>query len=92
MSPTLPTNATFRSVRVDNETATVDFGKEFTGSLPAGSNAEIMAIYSVTDSLAFNFPRIRRVQFLLEGERINTLGQLDLSTPLPPDFSLEKKP
>jgi Sporulation and spore germination len=91
MSPTLPTNATFRSVLVNGDTATIDFGKEFAAGLPAGSNAEIMAIYSVIDSLAFNFPRIRNVQFLLEGERVKTLGQLDLSTPLPPDFSLEKR-
>ena len=92
MSPTLPTNATFRSVRVDNETATVDFGKEFTDSLPAGSNAEMMAVYSVIDSLAFNFPGIKKVKFLLEGVSMDALSHLDLSSPLPPDFSLEKKP
>ena len=92
MSPTLPSAATFRSVLVNGETATVDFGKEFAEGLPAGSNAEITAIYSVIDSLAFNFPGIKKVQFLLAGEHVTTLGQLDLSAPLPPDFSLEKKP
>jgi spore germination protein GerM len=91
MSPTLPPTATFRSVRVDGETATVDFGNEFTEGLPAGSNAEMMAVYSVVDSLAFNFPSIKKVKFLLEGKNFKTLGQLDLTAPLTPDFTLEKK-
>ncbi len=91
MSPTLPPTATFRSVRVDGETATLDFGHEFTAGLPAGSNAEMMAVYSVINSLAFNFPRIKKVKFLLEGNNIKTLGQLDLTAPLAPDFTLEKK-
>ena len=90
-SPTLPPAATLRSVRVDGETATVDFGKEFAEGLSAGSNAEMIAVYSVIDSLAFNFPRIKKVKFLFEGESAKTLGHLDLSTPLTPDFSLEKK-
>lgn len=90
-SPTLPPMTTFRSVRVEGDTATVDFGKELAEGLPAGSNAEMAALYSVIDSLAFNFPSIKKVKFLLEGESIKTLGQLDLSAPLPPDFSLEKK-
>jgi spore germination protein GerM len=91
VSPTLPPTATFRSVRVDGDTATVNFGNEFKEGLPAGSNAEMMAVYSVVDSLAFNFPGIKKVKFLLEGNNIKTLGQLDLTAPLTPDFTLEKK-
>ena len=91
MSPTLPPTVTFRSVRVEGDIATVDFGKELSEGLPAGSNAEMMAVYSVIDSLAFNFPGIKKVKFLQEGEAIRTLGQLDLATPLTPDFTLEKK-
>jgi spore germination protein GerM len=91
MSPTLPSTATFRSVRIVGETATIDFGKEFTEGLPAGSNAGMAAVYSVIDSLAFNFPQIKKVKFLLEGEPVKTLGDLDLSSPLPPDFTLERK-
>ena len=91
MSPTLPPTATFRSVRVDGESATVDFGREFAEGLPGGSNAEMIALFSVVDSLAFNFPSIKKVTFLLEGEPVKTLGQLDLTAPLTPDFSLEKK-
>jgi hypothetical protein len=91
MAPTLPPTATVQAVRVEGDTATVDFGKDLTEGLPAGSNAQIMAVYSVVDSLAINFPSIRKVKFLLGGESIKTLGELDLSAPLAPDFSLEKK-
>jgi hypothetical protein len=91
MSSTLPPAAIIRSVRVDGETALVDFGKEFAAGLPGGSHGEMTAIYSVVDSLAFNFPRIKRVKFLQEGEPIASLGHLDLTEPLAPDFTLEKK-
>ncbi len=91
MSPTLPPAATYHSIRVEGDTATVDFGKEFAEGFPAGSSAEMAAVYSVIDSLAFNFPSIKKVKFLMEGESVKTLGQLDLSAPLPPDFTLEKK-
>jgi len=90
-SPTLPSTATFRSVRVDGDTATVDFGKEFTDGLPTGSSSEMAAVYSVIDSLAFNFPQIRKVKFLVEGENVKSFGHLDLTEPLPPDFTLERK-
>ena len=90
MSPTLPPSATIRSVRLDGETALVDLGKEFAAGLPGGSNAEMMAVYSVIDSLSFNFPRIKRVKFLLEGANAASLGQLDLREPLSADFTLEK--
>ncbi len=91
MSPTLPAAAVVRSVRVEGETALVDFGKEFAAGLPGGSHGEMTAVYSVADSLAFNFPRIKRVKFLQDGENVATFGHLDLREPLAPDFSLEKK-
>jgi hypothetical protein len=50
------------------------------------------AVYAVVDSIAANFPQIRRVQLLIDGENVPTLkGHLDLRGPLAPDFSLEKK-
>jgi hypothetical protein len=90
MSPTLPPSTIIEDVRVEGDTATVDFGKELAEGFPAGSNAQIMAVYSVVDSLAGNFPSIKKVRFLLGGERVKTLGELDLSAPLAPDFSLER--
>ena len=90
-SPTLPPTAALNSVSVQQGTAIVDFGRLFTEDSPPGSHGEMMAIYSVIDSLAFNFPYIKQVKFLMAGKSVPSLGHLDLSTPLPPDFTLEKK-
>lgn len=89
ISPTLPPATTVRSVRLEGDTALVDFGREFAEGLPGGSHGEMAAVYSVVDSLAFNFPRIKKVKFLVEGNPAS-LGHLDLREPLAADFSLEK--
>ena len=91
VSPTLPPRAVLTSVRMEGDTALVDFAKEFPEGLSGGSNGEMMAVYSLIDSLAFNLPRIKTVKVLLGGQSVESLGHLDLSTPLPPDFTLEKK-
>jgi spore germination protein GerM len=92
LSPTLPAATLVRSVRVDGDLAVVDLGNELVEGLPEGSHAEMLAVYSMVDTIAVNFPRIRRVAFLVDGEPAQTLkGHLDLREPLVPDFTLEKK-
>lgn len=92
LTPTLPQNAAVRSVQVNGDLALVDFGPELVAGLTGGSHAEMMAVYSVIDTISYNFPRIKRVKFLVEGKDQETLkGHLDLREPLEPDFSLEKK-
>ena len=49
------------------------------------------AVYSVVDTVAANFPQVKGVQFLIEGAPLSELGHLDLSGPLAPDYTLEKK-
>lgn len=89
-SPTLPETATYRSVMVNGDTVTVDFGRELQEGMQSGSNAEMAAVYSVVDSLAINFPEIKRVRFLVEGAPVETLkGHIDLREPVAPDYSLE---
>ena len=79
-------------MRVKGETAQIDFGRELKETLPAGSSAELAAVYSVVDTVTANFPQIKSVQFLIEGAPVDELkGHLDLRSPLPPDYSLEKK-
>ncbi len=92
LAPTLPPTTVIHDVRVQGDTAYLDFGREFVDGLPEGSSAEMTAVYSITDTIAFNFPSIKRVKFLLEGHEMETLkGHLDLRNPIQPDFSLEKK-
>jgi spore germination protein GerM len=69
--------------------AYVDLSKEATAGLPGGSEAEIMTVYSVVNSLAANFPAITRVQILIEDRPVATLGgHVDLTRPLRPDMTL----
>lgn len=91
LQPTLPPTTTVRGVRIDGDTAVIDFGHELVEGLPGGSSAEMTAVYSVTDTVCFNFPQLKRVKFLVDGQETETLaGHLDLRQPLAPDYSLEK--
>jgi len=91
LSPTLPANARVLGVRVTGEVAQIDFGRELQEGIPSGSSAEMAAVYSIVDTVTLNFPGIKAVQLLIEGAPVEALkGHLDLSTPLNPDFTLEK--
>lgn len=77
-----PKNATIRSVTVANGLATVDLGGSITKNFVGGSTGEELLVGSVVDTLT-NFPEIRRVKFLVDGQEIETLsGHMDLSAPL----------
>ncbi|MBT1075361.1 GerMN domain-containing protein [Geobacter grbiciae] len=91
LHPTLPPNAVVHDVRIEGETAVVDFGDDLLKGLPGGSSAEMAAVYSVVNTICLNYPQIKGVKFLVEGAEVETLtGHLDLRLPIPPDFSLEK--
>ncbi|HTP66809.1 MAG TPA: GerMN domain-containing protein [Geobacteraceae bacterium] len=93
LAPTLPENLTVRSVQVTGDLAVIDLGEEMMTGLPGGSSAEMAAVYSIVDSVAINFPHIKQLKILVDGQAIDTLkGHLDLRGPLKPDFTLEKKP
>jgi hypothetical protein len=92
LEPTIPEKSTFRSVRIEGDTAIVDLGKELVADLPKGSSAEMTAVYSIVNTISYNYSSIKKVTFLVEGKTINTLGgHLDLRKPIEPDFRLEKK-
>ena len=53
--------------------------------------SELLSVYSVVDTLAVNFPYLRQVRFLVEGQPVATLkGHVDLRQPLAPDFNLTR--
>lgn len=91
LAPTLPSTTVVNDVQVRDDTAYLDFGNELADGLPGGSSAEMTAVYSIVDTVTFNFPQIKKVKFLLDGHEADTLkGHIDLRSPLVPDFSLEK--
>jgi spore germination protein GerM len=92
LAPTLPAATSIHAVQVNGDLAQIDLGEEMIKGLPGGSNAEMEAVYSIVDSIAVNFPRIKQVKLMVNGKAVETLnGHLDLRGPLTPDFTLEKK-
>lgn len=87
----LPESAALKDVRIEGDTAVVDVNRGFADDLPSGSSAEMLAVYSIVDTVCVNFPRIARVRLTIEGERKPLLRHLDLSDPFPPDYSLEQE-
>lgn len=85
----LPETAGLVGVHVEGALAVVDVTRGFVTDLPAGSSAEMLAVYSVVNTVCFNYPQITAVRITVEGAPAH-MKHLDLSDPLPPDYSLER--
>ena len=90
---TLPPQTKLLSFQLDERgIAKPNFNKILSKSHPGGSSAEMMTVYSVVNSLTFNFPEIKGVQFLVEGKEIETIaGHLSLRQPISSKPDLIKK-
>ena len=91
--PTLPSQTQLLSLQLDESgIAKVNFSKALSKDHPGGSSAEMMTVYSVVNTLALNLPEIKRVQFLVEGKKIESItGHLSLSQPIASKPDLIKK-
>jgi spore germination protein GerM len=68
--------------------AYVDLSKEAAQGT-SGSHDELLSVYSIVNSLAVNFPAVKRVQILVDDRPADTLaGHVDLSRPLSADMTL----
>ena len=92
MDAALPEGAAFNSVRIEGDTAVIDLNKNFADDLPSGSSAEMLAVYSIVDTVCANFPQIAQVKLTIEGAGEARLRHLDLADPLTPDYTLENAP
>jgi hypothetical protein len=55
----------------------------------ASSHAELMAVYGIVDTLAVNFPAVKQVHLLIDGQPARSFwGHVDIARPLRPDLSL----
>lgn len=83
--PSIAAGVTVRAVFFDGKgTAIVDLSG-LAERLPGGSDAEVFALWSIVDALAFNFPvDARRVRILLDGRETDALGHVSIATPLSP--------
>jgi len=88
----LPDGTVINMARIDGNLASIDLNKAFAETLPSGSSAEMMAVYSIVNTVATNFPQITKVKLTIDGDGKLLLRHLDLSDPLVPDYTLEMPP
>jgi len=87
---TVPEGTTVDAARIEGNQATIEFNRTFADAMLSGSSAEMLAVYSVVDTVAANFPQIQKVKINVDGNTATILRHLDLSDPLVPDYSLEQ--
>ncbi|MDD8030884.1 MAG: GerMN domain-containing protein [Acidobacteriota bacterium] len=87
---TLPAKTQVRQVFVTSDgTAYVDLSRDIIEASYYGSTGEMAAVYSIINSLTYNFSLIKKVFLLVEGNERETLGgHIDLSRPFVADYSL----
>ncbi|MDO8885562.1 GerMN domain-containing protein [Candidatus Oleimmundimicrobium sp.] len=70
---TIPEGTKLNGIKIEEEMAYVDFSEKFKANYQLGSAAEIMTIYSIVNTLT-EFPTIKRVKFLVNGEPLEIEG------------------
>lgn len=79
----LPEGTRLINLFVNNDQVIVNLSREMMVNLNGGIDTELLAVYSVVNSLLFNLDGIDAVQILIEGEKLPTLrGHVDISVPL----------
>jgi spore germination protein GerM len=77
----VPDSTKINSVIVEDGLAKVDLSKEFVEDRITSDTEDNLLIYSVVNTLT-EFEEVNSVSFFIDGEKLNTLGQLDVSAPL----------
>ena len=80
----LPKSADVKQVFfLEGDLAVVDMNAAFADEHPSGAQTEQLTLDSIVQTLAANFPQIKRVKILVDGrERDKLAGNADLSTVL----------
>lgn len=89
LSP-FPQETKLRELFITKEgVAYVDFSREIQGNHLSGSSSEIATVFSIVNSLAYNFKSIKKVFILIEGGEKETLGgHISLARPFLPQYDL----
>jgi len=92
--PAIPAGVTLRGFfLMASGDAFVDLGGDTLTSFHPGATAERLFVYALVQSLTASLPAARRVQLLVNGAEVDSLGgHLDLREPLPPDPALLASP
>ena len=84
LTRTIPSATAVRAVFVTQEgICFVDLTGAVTEDHPGGIQSELLAIYSIVNSLVLNVPSIKAVKILINGnESMALAGHIDLQTPI----------
>lgn len=75
---TFPPNVSLLNISIDKDTAIVSFDELLVKMHPGGTTSEMTTIYSLTNSLIANIPKIQRVKILVEGRELESIaGHID---------------
>lgn len=79
---TVPSETKIRNIKTEDAICYVDLSSDFITKLSGNKNQEILAIYSIVNSLT-NLSNVNKVQFLIEGEKTSfSKESIDISQPL----------
>jgi Sporulation and spore germination len=93
LAPIFPSHTILLEISEKDGTAVINFSRDLQQGHPGGSASELLTVYGLVDTLASNFPFIRQVKVLIEGRSVESLkGHVDLSKPVPADFSFTLSP
>ncbi len=83
----LPASTSLRAVFIGSDgTAFLDLSSDMLSDFEPGIQSETLAIYSIVNSITINIPAVKRVQFLIQGQQVETLdGHADLTAAFLPD-------
>jgi hypothetical protein len=91
--PILPAQARVLNVELREDLVLVDFNSAFVHAHPGGSLPELLTVYGLVNSLAVNFPYLKQLQILVDGQPVPSLkGHVSLSRPVMADFSYSRAP
>ena len=80
---TFPEVTLVRAVYAREQTVWVDLGGAVQDEHPGGAWTEVLAVYSIVNTLTENFTDVSRVQILINGRESETFaGHVDISKPL----------
>ena len=82
-SSVLPSSTEIRGIAIQNGLATVNFNSALVEDFKGGDTDEAKGVNAILKALG-QFPNVQKVQILVNGQHVDTLGGLlDISGPLP---------
>ena len=90
--PSFPAGARVKGVYMDDKgVAYVNFSRELVSEHPGGAWTETQTIYSLTNTLAEDFPNVKAVRIMVEGAATPTIaGHIDTSRPFVPRQAMNR--